>query len=86
MYLSPTAVKGTCELRKENHRLTWEKDLPWFGHSSSPAEKQPQPVVLHFSVVISFVYHSVQRKSCDIAFLLITECIDGSMVSVSRQN
>ncbi len=33
-YLLPTAVKGTCELRKENQRLTWEKDLPWLGHSA----------------------------------------------------
>lgn len=31
-YLFPTAVKGTCVLRKENQRLTWAKDSPWLGH------------------------------------------------------
>lgn len=28
VYLFPTEEKGTCELRKENQRLTWENDLP----------------------------------------------------------
>lgn len=33
-YFLPTAVKGTWELKKENQRLTWEKDFPWLGQLS----------------------------------------------------
>ena len=49
VYLLSTAVKGTCELRKENQRLTWEKDLPWPGHPSWPVKNKAQLAAEHFT-------------------------------------